>query len=423
MAKHIGDGALILTAAAQVEDFPYRPNPYLYYLSAFAEPQSALMIVAEGGRVRREVLFCRRRDAEKEKWDGEILGPLRARRMLQINESADIADLPMVLQQTAKEVEAAYYLPGIDAVLELQLSEIIAARRSRGSATKLWQLRDAAMVLDEMRLVKDAVEIAHIREAARLTCLGHLAAMRAAAGMTKKTQGTMREYQIEAALFAGFKSGGGGHAFLPIIAAGVNACTLHYVNNNALVRRGQLVLADAGCRWREYAADVSRTFPVGGVFSAAQKAVYEVVLRAQLSAIKAVKPDARIDAIERAALRVLCQGLRHLGLCRGSVDTIVKKQTYRRFYPHRVGHFLGLDVHDVGTLKEADGKARKLRKGMVLTVEPGLYIPDDADIPQRLRRIGVRIEDDVLLTAKGCEVLTAAAPKTPAAIEKWQRGE
>ena len=420
LAKQIGDGVLLLTAAAAAEDNNYRPNPYLYYLSGFAEPDSALMLIAEGGKVRREVLFCRRRDAEREKWDGEIMGPLRARRILRITESAAIETLPMALSQVAKEVEVAYYLPGGGDESERHLIKIIASRRNRGSAIKLWQLRDAAMLLDEMRLVKDEAEVVRMREAARLTCIGHRAAMLFAAQHPK---GAMREYHIEAALFVAFGGGGGGHAFLPIIAAGVNACTLHYVNNDSLVRRGRLVLADAGCRWRQYAADVSRTFPVSGGFDDAQRAVYDIVLRAQLRAIQSVKPGVRIDAIESAALRVLCDGLRKLGLCKGNVDTIIRKQTYRRFYPHRIGHFLGLDVHDVGVLTEADGKARKLRAGMVITVEPGLYIPDDSDIPRPLRRIGVRIEDDVLITAKGCEVLTAAAPKTPAAIEKLQRGE
>lgn len=416
LARRMGDGVLLLTAAAHIDDYSYRQNPYLYYLTAFAEPQSALMLVAEGGKVRREVLFCRRRDAEREKWDGEILGPVRARRMTKIQETADIDNFAAAVEQTAKEVETAYYLPGGDDKLERQLSAIIATRRTRGSDVKLWQLRDAAMPLDEMRVVKDETEIARMREAARLTCIGHSAAMR----MTKDAR---REYQLEAMLAAAFKLGGGGHAFLPIVAAGANALTLHYNRNDAPVRGGQLILADAGCRWRGYAADVSRTYPANGVFDDAQRAVYDVVLRAQLLAIKAAKPGARLDALERAALRVLCSGLRDLGLCRGNVATIIKKQTYRRFYPHRVGHFLGLDVHDVGALKEADGGARILKKGMVLTVEPGLYIPDAPDIPRPLRRIGVRIEDDVLLTAKGCEVLTAAAPKSPAAVEKLQRDE
>ena len=344
-----------------------------------------------------------------------MLGPLRARRTLQIKESADIAELPAALAKMAGEVAVVYYLPGSDETLQNRLSAIMAKRRTRGASVCLWQLRDAAFILDEMRLIKDKTEIARMRESARLTCLGHLAAMRAA--------GVRCEYHIESALFSEFKRGGGDNAFMPIIAAGANACTLHYIDNNAPVRRGQLVLADAGCQWRGYAADVSRVFPASGTFSPAQKAVYKVVLDAQRRAIKIIKPGITMEQIEKTALRALCAGLRALGLCAGSVGDIIKKQTYRRFYPHRIGHFLGMDVHDVGATKDAKGKPRPLQKGMVITVEPGLYIPADSDIPPPLRCMGIRIEDDVLITAQGCEVLTEAVPKTPAAIEKWQRGE
>ncbi len=420
-ARRIGDGAAVFAAAPEKEKsrgvfYPYRFDGYLYYLSAFAEPESALVLVAEKGKLRREILFCRGRDASREQWDGERFGPLRARREFGIREAEEISELPKAIKQIAREHKTVWHIPrGGESAAEKQLHSTMAQRSARGGGYAIAELRDASAVLDEMRAVKDKSEIFRMREAARLTCAGHLAAMRA--------RPMTREWHIEAELIAEFKRGGGDCAFLPIVAAGENACTLHYAENNSPVRRGQLVVIDAGCEWRGYAADVSRTFPVSGVFSPAQRAVYEVVLAAQKRAIAAIKPGARMSAMENAALRALCEGLRKLGLCSGTVADIIARKSYRCFYPHRAGHFLGLDVHDVGAEKlPGENKARRLRAGMVVTAEPGLYIPGDSDIPKELRRIGIRIEDDVLVTARGREVLTDAAPKSAAAVEKWMRG-
>lgn len=411
LAKKIGDGALIVKAAPGANKsrdvfHPYRFDSYLYYLTAFAEPECALIITAKKGKLQSETLFCRARDAKKEQWDGEITGPARARRWFAIKDAADIGEFAAAVAKTAREHCEVFFLPNTNAALDRQLTNLMSQRRTRGGGLALSCLRDASALLDEMRMVKDASEITRMREAARLTCAGHLAAMRA--------KPMTREYHIEAAITSQFKMGGGDHAFPPIVASGGNACTLHHTKNNSPVRRGQLVLVDAGCEWRGYAGDVTRVFPANGKFSEPQRAVYDVVLQAQRRAIAAVKPGANIDAPEKAALRALCAGLKKLGLCKGSVADIMRKKTCRRFYPHRVGHFLGLDVHDVGV-------AQKFRAGMVVTIEPGLYVPADSDIPAPLRNIGVRIEDDILVTSRGNEVLTDAAPKTPSAIERWLR--
>jgi Xaa-Pro aminopeptidase len=265
-----------------------------------------------------------------------------------------------------------------------------------------------------MRLIKDTEEIELLRKAAQISSDGHRAAMRA-------VRYSKNEMQVEAALVAAFRSAGAHYAFEPIVASGKNACTLHYCANNAPVRQRHLVLVDAGAEYCGYAGDVTRTFPASGKFTEAQADVYDIVLAAQKKALTAIKPGNTWSAIENTATRTLAQGLIDLGLCKGTIKTVLKKSNYQRFYMHRIGHFLGLDVHDVGRHKNIAGKQEPLRAGMVVTVEPGLYIPDEPDIPAPLRGIGVRIEDDVLVTDNGKEVLSGA-PKTRTDIEAWIHG-
>lgn len=416
LARKIGEGALALKSAprkikSRDAEYPYSPDKYLYYLCGFAEPESALLVDIAGGKIRREILFCRPRDSEAERWEGERAGPLRARRRLQTGESADIAEFNRVLKGMLEKRAAVHYLPGADSVLDSQLCAAAAARRlqNRAAVPPFRMLCDVSAHLDEMRTVKSGEEIALLRRAAEVTAAGHRAAMRARA----KT-----ESELEGILSSVFRAAGCGHAFLPIVAAGKNARTLHYSANAGRVYNKDLILIDAGAEWRYYAGDMSRTFPAGGKFSPAQAELYGAVLSAQRRALNAVRPGVEWEKIETAAARELCRRLVKLGICKGDAKTVFAKKQYRRFYMHRVGHFIGLDVHDAGRM--GDGV---LRSGMVLTIEPGLYIPADSDIPPQYRGVGIRIEDVAVVRPGpgGCEIL-GEAPKTRAEIEQWMRG-
>jgi Xaa-Pro aminopeptidase len=271
---------------------------------------------------------------------------------------------------------------------------------------------DVRALIDELRLVKDGHELAAMRRAADISAAAHRRAMRAAAP-------GRNEFEIEAELLHEFRRRGAqAPAYTPIVAGGANACILHYVENDRPLGDGDLLLIDAGCELDGYAADITRTFPVNGRYGAAQRDVYQMVLAAQAAAIAAVRPGSPWDAPHQAALRMLAQGMIDLGLVSGSVDAVLESGSYKRFYMHRTGHWLGLDVHDAGEYK-LEGQWRPLAAGNTLTVEPGCYIRPDDRVPQALWNIGIRIEDDVLVTPQGCEVLTAAAPKTVAEIEDW----
>ena len=423
VARTLKDGALILTSApvrvkSRDNDYPYCPDKYLYYLTGFAEPHSALLMQIRNGGIVRETLLCRPRDKRAEQWDGERAGPLRARRQTGITESVDIAEWHAQLNSFLQHSEVAHFLPGADKELDLYLCEKIAARRlqNRGDgATMLRTLSDVAPILDDMRTIKSPEEIALLRRAMEITAAGHSAAMRAVA-IAKN------ERELEAILGAVFRAGDAQHAFSPIVAAGRRALTLHYRENNGRILGRDLILIDAGAEYRDYAGDMSRTFPADGKFSPAQAALYDVVLAAQRRALATIAPGVKWDAIENAAARVLSRGLSALKIIKADAKTIYDKKLYRRFYMHRIGHFIGLDVHDVGRMTEENGNARILRTGMVLTVEPGLYIPDARGIPVKYRNIGIRIEDVAVVCAGGCEIMPAA-PKTRAEIEKWMRGD
>jgi len=281
--------------------------------------------------------------------------------------------------------------------------------------------RDLSLLLDEMRLVKDAGELATMRRAAAISAGAHVRAMRFCAERLRSGAASVREYEIEAELLHEFRrSGAQFPAYWPIVAGGPNACVLHYVFNNAPLRGGELLLIDAGCELDGYASDVTRSFPVNGRFSAAQRDTYEVVLAAQLAAIGKVRAGNAWNEPHDAAVRVLAQGMLDLKLLSGTLDEVLEKEAYKRFYMHRTGHWLGLDVHDAGDYKRS-GKWRSLAPGMVLTVEPGLYIRAADDVPKPLHNIGIRIEDDVLVTESGCEVITAEAPKRIEDIEALMR--
>ena len=417
LAKKIGDGVVALTAAPpavrsrDTHHHPYRQDSYLYYLSGCAEPSTALLLAIAGGKIVREVFLCRPPDAVAARWEGAHLTPTRARRALGIGETAEIAQLRPLLADLAAGRDTLHYLPGQDAALDSIVFSALRARRSGNRTPQKFPAKfaDIAEVLDEMRLIKDAYELAQLRRACQITADGVKAAMRAA--RTARSEG-----EVEAALLATYRRAGAHPAFPPIVASGRNACVLHYTANSARLRGTLLV--DSGCEINGYAGDITRAFPRSGVWEGAYAEVYALVLSAQRAAIRAAKPGATLHTMQAAATRRLATGLRDLKLCRGSVAAILAKQTYRRFYMHGIGHFLGLDVHDAGNAYDKDGKPRKLRAGMVLTVEPGLYL-SAGEVPPAFAGIGIRIEDDLLITKSGNEVLTADAPKTPATIRAW----
>ena len=406
--------AIIPTAPERVRNrdahYPYRFDSYFYYLTGFREPDAVLVVVA--GDDARSILFCREKNEEREIWDGYRYGPDGAREAFGFGEAHSLAKLDEIMPQLLSDQPLLYCHLGADAAWDVRVMAWLNEVRSRARAgvTAPQRISDVHAPLDEMRLVKDAPEIAAMRRAAVISAGAHVRAMRSARpGAT--------EFAVEAELMHEFRRHGAqAPAYSPIVAGGRNACVLHYVENSAALRDGDLLLIDAGCELDGYAADITRTFPVNGRFSAPQREIYELVLNAQAAAIDEVKPGNRWIAPHDAAVKVLVRGLLDLGLLRGSLDEALESESYKRFYMHRTGHWLGLDVHDVGDYKR-DGQWRTFVPGMTLTVEPGCYIRPSPDVPAHFANIGVRIEDDVLVTETGCEIMTAAAPKSVAEIE------
>jgi Xaa-Pro aminopeptidase len=415
----MGEGVAVLPTAAERlrnrdSHFPYRFDSYFYYLTGFTEPEAVLVVVA--GATPRSVLFCRPRDPERETWDGFRYGPEAARERFGFDEAHPVGALDEALPRLLENQPALYFPLGADAEWDARAMRWLNAvrARSRAGVTAPQRVQDLRAALDEMRLTKDAHELAVMRRAARIAASAHRRAMAAA-------RPGRNEYEVEAELLYEFRRNGAQFpAYSPIVAGGAHACVLHYVANDAPLRDGDLLLIDAGCELDGYASDITRTFPVNGRFSAGQRAVYELVLEAQRAAIAAVRPGAAWNEPHDAAVRVLAQGMLDLKLLSGTLDEVLAKESYKRFYMHRTGHWLGLDVHDAGEYRAA-GEWRPLAPGMALTVEPGLYIRAAEDVPAALRDIGVRIEDDVVVTAQGCEVITAEAPKAIADIEALMR--
>ncbi|BCK86293.1 Xaa-Pro aminopeptidase [Sideroxyarcus emersonii] len=412
--------AIIPTAPEAVRNadahYDYRHDSHFYYLTGFAEPEAVLVLVA--GEQMQAILFCREKNAEREIWDGFRYGPDAASEKFGFDAAYPIAQLDEKLAELMGNQPVLYYPVGADAGWDariIRLREAVKAK-SRSGIRAPGEIRDVREPINEMRLVKDAHEQDIMRRAATISAGAHRRAMRF-------TRPGRFEYEVEAELLHEFCRHGARHpAYTSIVAGGANACTLHYVGNNARLNDGDLLLIDAGCELDGYAADITRTFPVNGRFSPAQKDVYEIVLAAQAAAISAAKPGMRWNAPHEAALRVLAQGFIDLRLCRGSLESVLETESYKQFYMHRTGHWLGMDVHDVGEYK-LDGQWRPLQPGMALTVEPGCYIRPSDSVPRDLWNIGIRIEDDVLITAKGNEVLTRDTPKTVSEIEEVMRHE
>jgi len=408
--------AIIPSAREQVRTrdthFPFRQDSDFYYLSGFAEPDAVLVLIP-GRRHGQFVVFCREHDPKLELWEGRRAGPEGVCTRHGADDAFPIGDIDDILPGLLEGRERVYYSMGRSTQFDRQIMSWVNAIRAKESsgAVPPGEFTDLDHMLHELRLFKSAAELRLMRKAGEITARAHARAMRAC-------KPGLYEYQLEAELVHEFAtSGAGSPAYPSIVGSGANACILHYVENSAKMRDGDLVLVDAGCELECYASDVSRTYPVNGRFSAEQRELYELVLKAQAAAIAAIKPGNHWNQPHDASVRVITEGLVSLGLLKGSVSGLIKRGAYKGFYMHRVGHWLGLDVHDVGDYR-LDGTWRLLEPGMVMTVEPGIYVArDNRKVAAKWRGIGIRVEDDVVVTPSGCEPITAAAPKTVEEIE------
>ena len=420
----IGDGVAILFAAPERirsndTEYPYRQDSYFYYLSGFTEPEAVMIL---DGATRTSTLCCRPKDPDMETWVGYRYGPDLAAQVFGFEAACNISEWQTRLQQTLNHTDSIYALWQHDGVADTDIVSLwrklcadVAYRKIDGNiVTPAQQLGDLYSILDEMRLIKDAHEMALLQHAGQLSAEAHNKAMQAACkGVT--------EYQLEAEILYHFmRNNARSPSYNSIVAAGKNACTLHYVQNNAVLQDGQLVLIDAGAEYGYYAGDITRTFPVNGRFTGAQKAVYEIVLEANKQAIAAIAPNVLWQEVSDVALQILVQGMVDLKLLHGNVEDNIATQAYRRFYMHGIGHWIGLDVHDVGG-RFHQGQPRMLQENMCTTIEPGLYINAADDIPTEFHNIGIRIEDNVRVSATAAEVYTHATPKEISDIEAIMR--
>jgi Xaa-Pro aminopeptidase len=397
-------------------DYPYRFDSSFHYLSGFAEPESVLVLIADPAGGHQAILFCREKDLDREIWDGYRYGPEAAQDKFGFDAAFPIEKLDEKLIELMGNQPAIYYPLGASSAWDQRLLKLrsVVQGKARSGIRAPDELRDVSALIHEMRLFKDAHELSILRRAADISTAAHRRAM-------QFTRPGQFEYQVEAELLHEFcRNGARDPAYTSIVAGGANACVLHYIANDARLREGDLLLIDAGCELEGYASDITRTYPVNGRFQGAQKDVYELVLAAQHAAISAAQPGNNWEAPHNAALRILAQGFIDLKLCHGTVDGVLESESYKKYYMHRTGHWMGMDVHDVGDYK-VDGQWRNLQAGMVLTVEPGCYIRPADDVPLALWNIGIRIEDDIVITQTGHEVLTAAAPKSINEIEEIMR--
>ena len=448
LAKQLGTGgvAIIPTAPERARnrdaDFPFRHDSYFYYLTGFTEPNAWLVIQADG----RSSLFCQPKDLEREIWDGIRLGPQAAPAVLGVNQAFSVADLDAQIPKLLENQTSVWYPfathDSLSSHIDGWLNKVRARARMGVSCPSVQQ--DLCVLLDEMRLVKDAHEQDTMRRAAQISAAAHVRAMQLSARMLRDGQ-DVREYHLEAELLHEFRRHGSQFpAYTSIVAAGANACVLHYRADTAPVRNGDLVLIDAGCELDGYASDITRTFPANGQFTGPQRALYDIVLAAQYAAADATKAGARFNDPHNAALKVLSQGLLDVGLLshdkHGSLDDVLEKKAYFPFYMHRTSHWLGMDVHDCGSYVEP-GEAnteppkadpvtgvvvqarpsRVLHPGMVLTLEPGLYVRPGAGVSEQFWHIGIRIEDDAIVTATGCELISRGVPVDADEIEALMR--
>ena len=411
----IGDDIAIIPTAPEVlrnrdTGYLYRHDSYFYYLTGFVEPESVLVLL--GGNERKAILFCREKNLEREIWDGYRYGPDAAKDVFCFDAAFPIEKLSEQLPKLMADRSSVHTPVGMGAAWDAQIAAAINAVRNmaRTGVAAPNSVIDVRATLDDMRLIKDAHEIALMRRAAVISSGAHARAM-------KTARPGQYEYHVEAELTHEFiRHGARTPAYNHIVASGPNACVLHYNDSNRKMQDGDLLLIDAGCEYEGYASDITRTFPVNGKFTSPQRDVYQAVLNAQLACMDVLKPGNPFNAYHEVAVRVLSQGMLDLGLLKGSLDQLIEEKTYMQFYMHRAGHWIGMDVHDAGDYRKK-GVWQILQPGMMITNEPGLYIRPDAAVPEHFWNIGVRIEDDVLITASGNDNLTITAPKTVAEVE------
>ncbi len=438
-----GNGIAIIPTAPERQrnrdsDFLYRHDSYFYYLTGFTEPNAWLVVTSDG----RSTLFCQPKDLEREIWDGYRLGPEAAVGALGVDAAFPVTELEQQMPRLLENRDTVWFPFAIHQGLEQRVAGWLNQVRARVRYGALCpeQQSDLCAVLDEMRLVKDAHEQDIMRRAAAISARAHVRAMQASARMLRENK-DVREFHLDAELMHEFRLGGSQYpAYSSIVAAGPNACVLHYRADVAPVREGELVLIDAGCELDGYASDITRTFPADGRFTGPQRTLYDIVLASQEAAAAATKPGARFTDPHEAAVRVLAQGMLDVGLLDrdkvGSLEDVIEKRAYFPFYMHRTGHWLGMDVHDCGSYVEPDEvgqvserkdplsgetiknrPSRILRPGMVLTIEPGIYVRPGEGVPEQFHHIGIRIEDDAIVTPSGCELITRGVPVKADEIE------
>mgnify|MGYP001502502103 FL=1 len=418
LAKLIGkDGiAVIPTASTRVRsrdtDYPYRPDSDFYYFTGFSEP-NAVMILAPGREDGSFILCLREKNPLTEIWDGHMEGLSGVKKNYEADQSFDIEDLETILSSLFLGRQKVFFTLGQDEVLDKILMKSFNAVRAgqrRGGVVPS-EIQALEPLVHEMRLIKSKYEISLMKKSAKISVDAHKR-------IFENCKPGVFEYQIEADIIHEFGKHGAVPAYTSIVASGQNACTLHYISNRDKMKSGQLLLTDAGCENEMYAADITRTIPVSGEYSKEQKEIYELVLEVQKNAINSIKPGQTFEGLQSDAIKGLTKGLKKLGLLKGRVDQLIKSEAYKDFYMHGIGHWLGMDVHDVGSYMDQKGKSRKFENGMVLTIEPGIYISKkNKNVPTEYRGIGIRIEDDVLVTKSGCDVLTKALPKEIGEIE------
>ena len=433
--RESGGGVAIIQTAREVmrnrdADYPFRQDSYFYYLTGFTEPEATLVLDASAHPDEpAAILFCREKNVERETWEGFRHGPEGARLALGLDAAFPIDQLDAEMPRLLADKPAVHYALSSSAELDTQVRGWLAAVRaqSRIGVKAPSKAVDLLPMLDEMRLIKDDHELAIMRRAGTISAEAHRRAM-------QTCRPGMHEYEIEAELLYTFrKRGAQAPAYGSIVAAGANACVLHYPAGNAIAREGDLILIDAACELDGYASDITRTFPASGRFTSAQREIYDIVLAAQYAAVDATRAGVSFDAPHEAAVRVLSQGLLDTGIIDrnqfATVDDVIAERAYQRFYMHRTGHWLGMDVHDAGDYRDANAPLddqgarawRTLKPGMTLTIEPGLYIRAAADVPERYADIGIRIEDDAIVTAGGCELTTREVPVDADEIEALMR--
>ncbi len=416
LMRMVGPGGIAILPSAPVRlrsrdvEYRFRQDSDFYYLTGFAEPD-AVAVLAPGRDGGEYVLFCRDRDSDKELWDGSRAGPRGAVEHFDADDAFPIDDIDDILPGIMESCSSVYYTIGAYGEFDRRMTDWVRSLRSRN--TRGIHTPDEFVALDhllhDMRLYKSRAEISAMRRSAKIAVSAHTRAM-------IRVRPGMFEYEVEAEYVHEFRRHDAADSYIPIVGTGANACTLHYVDNNAQLVDGDLLLVDAGCEYDYYASDITRTFPVNGRFTPEQRAIYEIVLEAQLEAIEKTCIGNHWNDPHDAAVRVITRGLKKIGLLEGSLPKLIRQGAYREYFMHRTGHWIGMDVHDVGDYKVGD-QWRLLESGMVTTVEPGIYIPASRKVPARWRNIGVRIEDDVAVTNSGPDVLSKGLAKEPDDIE------